>query len=341
MLVRDNAVDRANLMSNAFIAVREDSVHYDQIRSAEIMAYFDADAALRRFDALGGVSALFYLEENDELATVNKVESTMLSATMSEGELQTVYYFESPKSDAYPIVQLPPADAVLRGFSWQPDLRPESPESITTLTVRPSERRHYEAIERPVFEQTRFYFTGFMDELYAELEAAVQRKRMKERQRRLDEQRQAEADSLALADSLGVRSDSLAIADSLALSDSLAVADSLAAAAPEEEYMSERELRRALRIARRDARWAELDARDAARDAEKARRAEEKIRRREERQFRLQARQAARDLRLLQKYIERYQNQKARDERQQESKPAGERPPGIEAGGELPAPPES
>ena len=341
VLVRDNAVDRANLMSNAFIAVREDSVHYDQIRSAEIMAYFDADAALRRFDALGGVSALFYLEENDELATVNKVESTMLSATMSEGELQTVYYFESPKSDAYPIVQLPPADAVLRGFSWQPDLRPESPESITTLTVRPSERRHYEAIERPVFEQTRFYFTGFMDELYAELEAAVQRKRMKERQRRLDEQRQAEADSLAMVDSLGVRSDSLAIADSLALSDSLAVADSLAAAAPEEEYMSERELRRALRIARRDARWAELDARDAARDAEKARRAEEKIRRREERQFRLQARQAARDLRLLQKYIERYQNQKARDERQQESKPAGERPPGIEAGGELPAPPES
>ena len=121
VLVRDNAVDRANLMSNAFIAVREDSVHYDQIRSAEIMAYFDADAALRRFDALGGVSALFYLEENDELATVNKVESTMLSATMSEGELQTVYYFESPKSDAYPIVQLPSGRCSSRLVSISPD----------------------------------------------------------------------------------------------------------------------------------------------------------------------------------------------------------------------------
>ena len=32
VLIGNNAVDRANLMSNAFIAVEEDSLHYDQIR---------------------------------------------------------------------------------------------------------------------------------------------------------------------------------------------------------------------------------------------------------------------------------------------------------------------
>ena len=340
VLIRNNAADRASLMSNAFITVEEDTVHYDQIRSTEVMAYFNEDAALRRFDALGGVSALFYLEENDEIATVNKVESTMLSANFADGELESVYYFEAPKSDAYPVVQLPPEDSRLRGFNWQPDLRPASPEDITTLKVRRSERRHYESIPRPEFIQTERFFPGMMQNLYDGLEAAERRKRLAEQRRREAEQaEEMMADSLAMSDSLAVGVDSLALADSLAASDSLAVADSLAASASEEEFMSEAELRRAARIARRDARWAELDARDAEKAALKQRRREERLKKKEERKARIRARQEARDARLLQKYIEKFEKQKERDEREQEPEPAGERSPGIEARGELSAAP--
>ena len=56
-------MEKVSLMSNAFVHNQQDSVHYDQIRSTEMMAYFDADSQLSRFDALGGASALFYLEE--------------------------------------------------------------------------------------------------------------------------------------------------------------------------------------------------------------------------------------------------------------------------------------
>lgn len=340
VLIRNNAADRASLMSNAFITVEEDTVHYDQIRSTEVMAYFNEDAALRRFDALGGVSALFYLEENDEIATVNKVESTMLSANFADGELESVYYFEAPKSDAYPVVQLPPEDSRLRGFNWQPDLRPASPEDITTLKVRRSERRHYESIPRPEFIQTERFFPGMMQNLYDGLEAAERRKRLAEQRRREAEQAEGmTADSLAMSDSLTVGVDSLALADSLAASDSLAVADSLAASASEEEFMSKAELRRAARIARRDARWAELDARDAEKAALKQRRREERLKKKEERKARIRARQEARDARLLQKYIEKFEKQKERDEREQEPEPAGERSPGIEVRGELPSAP--
>ena len=340
VLIRNNAADRASLMSNAFITVEEDTVHYDQIRSTEVMAYFNEDAALRRFDALGGVSALFYLEENDEIATVNKVESTMLSANFADGELESVYYFEAPKSDAYPVVQLPPEDSRLRGFNWQPDLRPASPEDITTLKVRRSERRHYESIPRPEFIQTERFFPGMMQNLYDGLEAAERRKRLAEQRRREAEQaEEMMADSLAMSDSLAAGVDSLALADSLAASDSLAVADSLAASVSEEEFMSEAELRRAARIARRDARWAELDARDAEKAALKQRRREERLKKKEERKARIRARQEARDARLLQKYIEKFKKQKERDEREQEPEPAGERSPGIEVRGELSAAP--
>jgi hypothetical protein len=103
-------------------------------------------------------------------------------------------------------------------------------------------------------------------------------------------------------------------------------------------WMSDRELRRALRIARRDARWAELDERDAAKAAAKEARKEARKARRAARIAAAEARQAVIDAAKLQKYIERYQKQKERHEgRKQKPEPAGERPPGIEAGGELPA----
>lgn len=342
VLIRNNAVDRASLMSNAFISVEEDTLHYDQIKSSEVMAYFDGDAALRRFDALGGVSALFYLEENDEIATVNKVESNMLSATFIDGELETVYYFESPKSDAYPVVQLPSADSRLKGFNWQPDLRPAGPADITTLSVRPSERSHYEAIERPGFVQTERFFSGYMENLYARLEEAARRKKLAEQERqKAAEAEETVSDTVAVHDSLALAADSLALADSLGnAADSLAQVDSTMAGG-EDEYMSDRELRRALRIARRDARWAELDARDAAKAAAKEERREARLRRKEERKARIRARQAERDARLLQKYIERYEKQKEKDEREQESKFAGERTPGTEERGSVPATPQT
>ena len=106
VVVRNNGLDKANLMSNAFIAIQEDTAHYNQIKSAEMMAYFDKEGGLRRFDALGGTSALFYIEEDGVLATVNKADAKMMSANFKDGELQRVYYFEQAKNDGYPVVQL-------------------------------------------------------------------------------------------------------------------------------------------------------------------------------------------------------------------------------------------
>jgi formate C-acetyltransferase len=66
-------MDKASLMSNAFIAIKEDDSHHNQIKGAEMMAYFNDKGALRRFDVLGGANALFYLEENGALASLNSV----------------------------------------------------------------------------------------------------------------------------------------------------------------------------------------------------------------------------------------------------------------------------
>lgn len=231
VVIRNGAMDKASLMSNAFITIQEDSTHFDQIKATEMLAFFDSKGGLTRFDALGGASALFYIEENEVLATVNKTDSKMLSATFKDGELQRIYYYEAPKNDGYPIVQLDEEEQKMKGFRWHPEKRPADRNAVTPLSLRPSQRDSYSARPRATFKETDIYFPGYMNDIYRQIEVRDSLRAVRERERKMAEAeaaRQAHLDSLATADSLAM-ADSLVSLDSLATSDSLAmVRDSLA-----------------------------------------------------------------------------------------------------------------
>ena len=343
VLLRNEKMERANLLSNAFVHTEEAGGYFDQIKSTDIIAYFSDSTSLRRFDALGGVTCLFYLEENDAIATVNRTESKMMMATFdAEGNVDHVYNFDNPKSDAYPVVQLPAAEHKLRGFNWQPELRPKDKFDVTAMVVRDSEREAYEARPHAAFPHTDVYFPGHMSDLYKSLDAA--------REKRNRRQAAAPADTLRPSDDGMLRvaqQDSLAhsVPDSTVVaSDSTVILNGVKDLPADRDttYMSDRELRKAMRIARRDARWAELDQRDADKAAAKQARKDARKAKREAREAAHLAKQAKIDAAKLQKYIERYEKKKARHEsRKQKSVPAGKRSPGVETGGELPAPAES
>ncbi len=169
VVIRDRKAERARLMSNAFITTQEDTLCYDQIRGTEMMAYFDSTRTLRRFDALGGATALFFLTENNALATVNKVESKMLYALFDKGDLDKIYYFDNAKNDAYPVVQLPKEERFMKGFRWDPKRRPAGPQDITPLETRPSERTSYLARPHAEFKETDIYFPGHIKKIYKDI----------------------------------------------------------------------------------------------------------------------------------------------------------------------------
>lgn len=351
VIVKNQSIDRASLMSNAFIIVQEDTLSYDQIRGTEMMAYFDSTGALRRFDSMGGASGVFYIEENGSLATVNKFESKMLTATLKDGNIQDLNYFDAVKTDAYPVVQMKKDEKILKGFDWQPDKRPKGPEDITPYKPRESQRKVYENVPRAEFAQTDIYFPGHMNSVYKMLARQDSLKRVRNAERRrLEAERKAEAariadslrivaaaDSLALADSLAradslalrdslasrdslARQDSLAVKDSLVVSDSLSVskADSLAndpsaiKKAEQERKKTEREKARKDRQAAKEARWAELDARDAAKAKAKEEKALKKKRQRTLKTLKAMEKRRAKEERMLERYKARYEKQKAR-----------------------------
>ena len=237
VVVKDKAIEKASLMSNAFIIVQEDSLGrcFDQIKSAEMLAFFDSTGALRRFDAMGDASGIFYIEEQKALATVNKFESKMMTAILADGTIQDITYFDGIKSDAYPVVQMKPDEKVLKGFQWQPEKRPKGPQDITSLKPRKSERERYEAIPRAQFNQTDTYFPGHMKGVYKMLQQqdSLNRAKRAERQRleELGRQQAAVADSLAGAAGSPSGPGSVNIPGKNAASSSLQVPDSTGTAA--------------------------------------------------------------------------------------------------------------
>ena len=343
VVISDGTMEKASLMSNAFITIQEDSILFDQIRATEMLAFFDEKGGLKRFDALGGASALFFIEENDALATVNKTDSKMLSATFKDGDIEKIYYYDSPKNDGYPIVQMNEDEKLLKGFNWQPEKRPATRNAVTPLSLRPSERQSYSARPRSTFRQTDIYFPGYMSDVYRQIEVKDSLRAVREHERQILRQRDAESarlDSLVLADSLAVevtqaleKSDSLSVSDSLAsknfnaLSDSLSVTrDSVLVSpqlTPEESAAAEKARIKAERKAakeaakkkkqeKREARWAEMDRRDAEKAAAKEAKRLEKERKRKIKALEDAARQAEKDAAVLEKYRLKYEKQKAR-----------------------------
>lgn len=320
VLIKKGRVDRASLMSNAFVVTQEDSLLYDQIKSAEIMAFFDSTSALKRFDALGGATAVFFLQENNRLATVNKVESKMLSGNFVKGNIDRIYYYDSPKNDAYPVVQFPQQERYLKGFRWIPELRPTGKQDITTLSIRPSQRKMYAERPRAKFRQTDIYFPGYIKSVYASIDARERARaeaaRKKREQQALEGKNESVVDTLAVKDSTIVKLDSTAVTkvDSLAAQvDSTSVdmlQDSLSSEKGKKSFIQKIKDKFEQWRKQREERWARLDERDAAREAAKKEKALKKQREKTRKELIERQKQERREKEILDKYIEYYEKQK-------------------------------
>lgn len=320
VLIKKGRVDRASLMSNAFVVTQEDSLLYDQIKSAEIMAFFDSTSALKRFDALGGATAVFFLQENNRLATVNKVESKMLSGNFVKGNIDRIYYYDSPKNDAYPVVQFPQQERYLKGFRWIPELRPTGKQDITTLSIRPSQRKMYAERPRAKFRQTDIYFPGYIKSVYASIDARERARaeaaRKKREQQELEGKNESVVDTLAVKDSTMVKLDSTAVTkvDSLAAQvDSTSVdvlQDSLSSEKGKKSFIQKIKDKFEQWRKQREERWARLDERDAAREAAKKEKELKKQREKTRKELIERQKQERREKEILDKYIEYYEKQK-------------------------------
>lgn len=199
LLMKDETLDRGSMQQNAMIVMQEDSIHFDQIKSTEMIGHF-RDNDLYRFDALGGVNAMFYLSEKEQITTINIKESQFMTMALKDGAAQRIKYYEQTQSDAYPVYNLELDKQRIKGFQWRGDERPISRYDVTRRHLKPSERLEYDDVRMPVFRVANRYFDKYMSNIYQEIFDREEAKRLAKMQR--DSIAAAQDSALMIRDSL-------------------------------------------------------------------------------------------------------------------------------------------
>ena len=153
-VIKDQSLSKINMISNAFIVSQQDSLYYNQIKATEMVAFF-SNNEIYRFDALGGASALLFMEEDSVVTIMNHKECKMLTARIKDRTIKRTRYINELKQDAHPIFLVNKEDMSLRGFQWHEQLRPKSRNEVTSRSVRKSWR---EVLQQTVFPD--YYYTG-------------------------------------------------------------------------------------------------------------------------------------------------------------------------------------
>jgi lipopolysaccharide export system protein LptA len=235
LLMQDESLRRGSMQQNAMLVMQEDSVHFDQIKSTEMLGHF-SDDDLYRYDALGGVNAMFYLKEKEEITTINIKESRFMTMALKDGTAQRIKYYEQTQSDAYPIYNLELDKQRIKGFQWRGEERPLSRYEITRRSLKPSERDAYDDVQMPAFRISDRYFNKYMSNVYKQI-LAREEARAQAKARR-DSIAAAAQDSALLIpqDSLLVLPDSLSVIPEDVIA---ATADSLQTVPPADEIDEE------------------------------------------------------------------------------------------------------
>ena len=289
LVMKNNVLSKANLLSNAFIASQEDTLHYNQIKGTEMVAYFK-DNDLYRFDALGGASMIFYLREDSLITMMNQKEGKIISARLKNREIERIKYIESLKNDAHPVFNLEIEKQRLKGFNWRGAERPLSRFELVDRRIKESQRESFKRRRFPNYPHSSTYFPE-------EGERILEYKRISDSIRVAKALAKEQADNVFVADSVAMDSiyvDSIGVnvfRDTLeTLQDSVSTsaevdittADNGEAISSDKE-MGRKEMRKAKKLKRREERKAKRLSKRQAREQRKEQRAHEKRERKESR----------------------------------------------------------
>ena len=153
MFMANNTLRKLDLMSNSFVIAPEDSLHYNQIKATDMVAYF-TEGDLTRFDAYGGVTLIIFIAEDSILTTMNKKECKVMTAKIKNRQAQRIKYLENIPSDAYPVIDLKPEQKQLKGFKLITEEKPKDRFDVCDRVISPTKREEISKIILPQFQFT-------------------------------------------------------------------------------------------------------------------------------------------------------------------------------------------
>jgi lipopolysaccharide export system protein LptA len=132
IFTNDSTVRYAEVLGQA-LSVEQliDSVHYNQVASRDMMAYFK-NGKLRENWALGNVQIVYYpMDDSDStLIGLNYTETDTLKMYISDERKLERLWMSASTGTLYPMTQTPPEKHHLPSFAWFDYMRPVSKDDI-------------------------------------------------------------------------------------------------------------------------------------------------------------------------------------------------------------------
>ena len=130
--MNDSTIRMAHVIGQALsIDEMPDSVHFNQVTSKEMKAYFENGQA-RMGESIGNVQTIYYLtnDKDSSIVGLNYMETDTMRMYLSlERQLQKIWANKSVGT-FYPITQVPPSKMKLPNFAWFDDIRPKDKNDI-------------------------------------------------------------------------------------------------------------------------------------------------------------------------------------------------------------------
>lgn len=157
LLTENNNPTEMFLKNSAFIALKDDSIRYNQIEGVTMRAYFDENNELDRLLVINKAKSVFFpREEATEAEKRDSVKGALVGANITESSKMMIWFkdnqphkitlYANPKGVLNPTEYKPIEELMLKGFSWRDDLRPKNLEDIFIwkpfeLSIEPEENK--------------------------------------------------------------------------------------------------------------------------------------------------------------------------------------------------------
>jgi hypothetical protein len=123
-------IDSLVLYDNCFIASRDDTATFNQIKGKSMVGYF-SNNKLYKITVSGNSQTIYFVREEDgALIGINRVIASKMLIFVRENKIKTITYIDMPKATLFPEDEVPPEELKLRGFKWIEGRRPASKHDI-------------------------------------------------------------------------------------------------------------------------------------------------------------------------------------------------------------------
>ncbi|MCK9159773.1 MAG: OstA-like protein [Bacteroidaceae bacterium] len=130
LFMNDSTVDHANIINQALAIEQKDSIHYNQVSSKLMNAYF-VKGEMRHVEMIGNVLIGFYPEEKDStMLGYNNGEGSLLHIYLKDKKMEKAKMIGKSNGTLYPMSQIPVGKLKLPTFAWFDYARPLNKNDI-------------------------------------------------------------------------------------------------------------------------------------------------------------------------------------------------------------------